>query len=249
MVKVRINNALHFIVFLLSLVLTMMPASAKTMLTFSTHVAPQSIAYKSTYLLLNEVFNRLGYDFSLQTLPGKRSLKEANSGVFDGEAHRFGGLNDNNDFPNLIKVPEVQQVITNAMFSKTVASLTKPWQQLSKYSVTVPRGSLWLTTMAKQYAKQVQELSTPEQMLNFVKYGRADIAIMSTEAADMLITAEFEGSGIKQIGPVLSSLAIYTYVHKKHKKLVPQIAYTLEQMKLDGSYQRLIQQSRVNQPL
>ena len=219
-------------------------ASAKPIITFTTHVEPQSTAYKFTNLLLTEAFSRIGYKFSMKTLPGKRSLHEANKGVFDGEAHRFSGLNDNNEFPNLIRVPEIQQVIQNAMFSKRVKNIAMPWQALAKYSVTVPRGSVWLTAMAKQYAKDVQELSSPVIMLNFVKHGRADIALMSIEAAELLTSKEFQESGVKQIGPVLSTLAIYTYLHKKHKKLVPKLAFALHQMKLDGSYQRLIKQSK-----
>jgi len=216
---------------------------AKPIITFSTHVAPQSNAYKSTYLLLTEAFKRIGYTFSMKTLPGKRSLHEANKGTFDGEAHRFAGLNDNNDFPNLIMVPEILQVIQNAVFSKQMTNLTMPWQELANFSVTVPRGSLWLTAMAKQYAKDVQELSSPEKMLDFVKQGRADIALMSIEALDILASKPFKDSGIKQVGPVLSTLAIYSFIHKKHKTLVPKLAFALHQMKLDGSYQRLIKQS------
>ena len=158
---------------------------AKPVIIFTTHIDVESHAYKSTHLLLTEAFKRIGYKFLMKTLPGKRSLQEANKGTFDGEAHRFGGLNDNNDFPNLIRVPEIQQVIQNAMFSKRITNITKPWQELEKYSVTVPRGSLWLTAMAKKYAKEVQELSSPDKMLNFVKQGRADIALMSVEALDL----------------------------------------------------------------
>jgi len=229
------------------LLVVLLPTSvaAKPIIIFTTHVAPQSNAYKSTYLLLTEAFNRIGYTFSMKTLPGKRSLHEANKGAFDGEAHRFSGLNDNNDFPNLIRVPEIQQVIQNAMFSKRIINLTMPWQELANYSVTVPRGSLWLTAMAKQYAKEVQELSSHEKMLSFVKQGRADIALMSTEALDILASKAFKDSGIKQVGPVLSTLAIYSFIHKKHKALAPKLALALHEMKLDGSYQRLIKQSRM----
>lgn len=237
------KKALLIIIFLLISLPSAPNEPRKTMITFTTHITPDSIAYKSTYLLLNEAFHRIGYDFSLQTLPGKRSLIEANNGVFDGEAHRFAGLNDNNEFPNLIKVPVSLLIITNAMFSKRVTSITNSWQDISKYRVTVQRGSLWLTKMAKEYAKEVHELETSKQMLNFVIYGRADIALMSTETSELLTTKEFKNSGIKQIGPVLSRLAIYSFVHKKNKDLAPKLADALQEMKLDGSYQKLIKQN------
>jgi len=245
MKKQLMNKTFSSLSVMLIITLLPMAALAKPIIHFTTHVVSQSTAYKSTHLLLTEAFNRIGYKFSMKTLPGKRSLQEANKGTYDGEAHRFAGLNDHNDFPNLIRVPEIQQLVENAMFSKHVTNLTTPWQGLAKYSVTVPRGSIWLTAMAKQYAKDFQELSTPEQMLNFIKYDRADIALMSIEAAELLTSKEFKTSGIKQVGPVLSTLAIYTYLHKKHKKLVPKLASALHKMKLDGSYQRLIKQSRV----
>jgi len=242
--KERLNTSRVFVSLLFIIGLSQKSVFAKPIITFTTHVSPKSVAYKSTHLLLTEAFNRIGYKFSMKSLPGKRSLHEANKGNFAGEAHRFSGLNDNNEFPNLIMVPEIQQVIQNAMFSKHVTNLTMPWQGLAKYSVTVPRGSVWLTAMAKQYAKDVQELSSPEKMLNFVKHGRADIALMSIEALDILASKAFEGSGIKQVGPMLSTLAIYSFIHKKHKELVPKLANALHQMKLDGSYQRLIKLSK-----
>jgi len=239
------TSVMSALLVMLLIVLQPTSASAKAIIIFTTHVQPESNAYKSTHLLLTEAFNRIGYKFSMKTLPGKRSLYEANKGTFDGEAHRFGGLNNNNDFPNLIMVPEILLVIENAMFSKQSINLTMPWQELAKYSVTVPRGSLWLTAMAKQYAMEVQELSSPDKMLNFVKQGRADIALMSVEALDILDSKAFKNSGIKQVGPVLSTLAIYSFIHKKHKTLVPKLAFALHQMKLDGSYQRLIKQSKI----
>jgi len=231
--------------FFLVIVSFQSPLLARELLVFTTHLAPQSSAYKSTHLLLTEAFNRIGYRFSMRTLPGKRSLHEANKGAFDGEAHRFFGLNDNNDFPNLIRVPEIQQVVGNAMYSKEVTNLTSTWQELDKYRVTVLRGSVWLTAMAKQHAMEVHVLSCPKEMLNFVKQGRADIALMSTETVSLLKSEAFKDSGIKQVGPLLSNLAIYSFMHKKHKDLVPKLALALHQMKLDGSYQTLIKQSKI----
>lgn len=245
MKKQSLNTKLTALSVMLLIALLPTSISAKSIITLTTHVSPKSVAYKSTHLLLTEAFNRIGYKFSMKSLPGKRSLHEANKGTFDGEAHRFMGLNDNNEFPNLIMVPEIQQVIQNAMFSKRIKNIAMPWQELAKYSVTVPRGSVWLTSMAKQYAKDVQELSSPVKMLNFVKHGRADIALMSIEALDILSSKAFLNSGVKQIGPVLSALPIYTYLHKKHKELVPELAFSLHQMKIDGSYQRLIKQSKL----
>jgi len=247
MIKGGGNNLLSICLGALTLIFSTGMAVAEPIITFTTHVTPKSMAYKSTYLLLTEAFNRIGYQFSMKTLPGKRSLYEANRGSYDGEAHRFTGLNDNNDYPNLIKVPEIQQVIQNAMYSKRALTLTMPWQALAKYSVTVPRGSIWLTKMAKKHAKDVQELSSHEKMLNFIKYDRADIALMSVEASELLSSDEFESSGIKRVGPILSTLSIYSFMHIKHKALVPQLAFALHQMKLDGSYQRLIKQSRLTE--
>jgi hypothetical protein len=40
--------------------------------------------------------------------------------------------------------------------------------------------------------------------------------------------------------PVLVQAPLYTYLHSKHAKLVPQLSEALKAMKLDGSYQRLV---------
>lgn len=224
-------------------VLWVNPLFASSLITFSTHLEPKSRAFKSTRLLLHEAFRRLGYNFTLVSLPGKRSLIQANNGLFDGEAHRIGTLHKFGNYPDLIKVPESLLVVTNSIFTIHAPVSANSWESLSGYTIAVPRGSLWITQKAKKYAKEIQELATAREVLMFVKSGRADIGVIATEYSELIEKDEFKSFGLKRLGPELLAIPIYTFVHKKHKTLVHKIAQTLRHMKRDGSYQLLLNQS------
>ena len=71
---------------------------------------PESMAQFSEIAgIYAEAFKRLGYGFRLLSLPGERSLVDANSGYTDGEALRASYL-DPNVYPNLIRVSEPVKV-------------------------------------------------------------------------------------------------------------------------------------------
>ena len=70
--------------------------------------------------------------------------------------------------------------------------------------------------------------------------GRFDLAISAPSGAVHLKSPKYASSGIRRLEPSLRSFPVYTYLHKKHANLVPLVAGALHMMKLDGTYERLL---------
>ncbi|XXJ19663.1 substrate-binding periplasmic protein [Desulfovibrio caledoniensis] len=198
--------------------------------------------FDRTFLILHEAFKRLGYEFQLHSYPGKRSLQMSNEGLTDGEAHRIEGIDQT--YNNLIRIPEVQQVIYTCAYTNRNIELPNGWSDLKRYRVAVLRGSIFATRMASKYAKQVQELSTHKQLLQFLDANRTDISIGSSVGMDDLLnSSQHYITHIRKIEPPLASLKIYAYLNRKHKELVTPLAETLRAMKYDGTYDALIERA------
>lgn len=69
-------------------------------------VKEDSQSYSRFYQIYTEAFRRIGYDIELVFFPPERSLIEANSGRYVGETGRIYNLNENDEYPNLIRIEE-----------------------------------------------------------------------------------------------------------------------------------------------
>lgn len=48
---------------------------------------------------------------------------------------------------------------------------------------------------------------------------------------------------VHALRPAIATETLYMYLHKKHQALVPQVARVLAEMKKDGSYRRIYDQT------
>ena len=228
-------------IFIFFVTVATLSAVENKVINFSIHLPEGTVVFKTTFVLMEEAFKRVGFDYNQRSYPGKRALISSNSGQTDGEAHRIFGIIDNDKYPNLVRIPEIQQIIFNYAYATRNINLDNGWEDLGKYNVAVLRGSAHLTDMANKYAKNTQELSTSIQLLKFLDAGRADIALFNPDGVGLILKLEeFKNSKIRKIGPPLSALPIYSYLHKKHSKLALEVAKALHAMKVDGTYQKLI---------
>lgn len=206
---------------------------------FSTHVREGTIVYKTTFSLMEEAFKRIGFGFVMKTYPGKRALSYSNEGKTDGEAHRIYGIIDR--YPNLVRIPEIQQIIYNYAYATRDINLDNGWKDLAQYKVALQRGSIFLTEMSKKYAKDTDELSDTIQLFRYLKAGRGDLVLFTPAGAGIILKMEeFKNSKIKRIEPPLTALPIYAYLNKKHSELAPEVAKALFEMKMDGTYKKII---------
>jgi hypothetical protein len=103
---------------------------------------PESMAhFPQISGIYSEAFKRLGYRFRLVSLPGERSLVDANIGATDGEALRISHL-DSHKYPNLIQVLEPVKVLKDGAYSVDTSIKINGWESLrgKGYKVGIFKG-------------------------------------------------------------------------------------------------------------
>ncbi len=185
--------------------------------------------------IITEALKRLGYKTVLRRLPSKRALYEANSGEVDGNFLRNSSLSHN--YPNLIMVPEPITHISMVAFSKHEDIRVNGWNSLLPLRVVWIRG--WQICENKLVnARKISRVNNVDQLFNFLEEDRADVGIFIKE----LGVETLREMRIKNIHPLLAPIYeydLFLYLHKKHAKIVPQVAETLHAMKEDGTFQAL----------
>ena len=205
-------------------------------------IAPESLSYFSELSeIYSEAFRRLGYRFRLVSLPGERSLIDANSGVVDGEAFRISYL-DPHKYPNLIQVSEPIRVVKDGAYSVDKSIKINGWDSLKGkgYKVGFDRSVKSVEIKLPLYVKKenIIPLNGFEQCLKMLQARRIDIYIAATLIEESAPMKSAKYSDIVRVG-IVEEKAGYPWLHKRHKKLVSPLADTLKAMKADGTFQKI----------
>ena len=70
--------------------------------------------------------------------------------------------------------------------------------------------------------------------------GIVDLVVSGSRLGDFLLETHPQFTSITKVKKVIP-VRMYSYIHKKHKQLATKIADTIEQMKKDGSYARIVE--------
>lgn len=191
--------------------------------------------------LINEAFRRNGVDVTIQSLPGERALINANEGIDDGDGLRILELNTDSDYPNLVRVPEKIIDVDFVVFTNGLDISIDGWQSLTPYSV----GIVWGWKILERNIVNTQSLvkvKTPRLLMQLLKNNRTELIVVE-RLTGLAIVREPHFRGLKVIEPPLVSKSLYLYLHRKHETLVPKVAHSLRDMKRDGTYERIKQDS------
>ena len=110
---------------------------------FGTLNSPRTKVYQRAFALLTEAFKRNGLGFSMEVLPGKRSLMYVSQGVIDGDAFRVHTLNQSDEYPEIVRVDEPILIIDQSVWSKKDIKVDG-WESLKPYSIVYERGTLFI---------------------------------------------------------------------------------------------------------
>ncbi len=194
--------------------------------------------------IYSEAFKRLGYRFRLVSLPGERSLVDANSGATDGEALRVSYL-DSHKYPNLIQVSEPVKVLKYGAYSVDTSIKINGWESLKGkgYEVGIFKGIKFIEKKLPLYVKKenIIALSGFEQILKMLQARRIDIYIAATIMEESAPMKSDKYKDIVRVG-IVEEIVIFPWLNKKHKALVPRLAKALEAMKADGTFQKIIEE-------
>lgn len=186
-------------------------------------------------LVVKEALLRINIKLETVHLPAERGLRDANTGISDGEIVRVAGIQK--DYPNLIQIPEKVMDMEFIAFSRKIDRLDGGWKGLSNYSVAFINGWKILEANVPRDA-EITKVQTHSQLFNLLDLGRADIAIYERWGGQRLIKI-FHIDGAKALQPPLAVRSMHVYLHKKHRNIVPLLDNALKAVKADGTYQKI----------
>ncbi|GMR07553.1 MAG: transporter substrate-binding domain-containing protein [Gammaproteobacteria bacterium] len=188
--------------------------------------------------ITKEVFRRLGIEADLISVPSQRSLVNANAGIDDGNMARIKGIEKR--FPNLVRVPEKIIDFEFVVYSAGPVFDVTGWESLRPYEIGFINGWLILERNVTS-TKKIIKLKSPRQLFDMVKKKRIDLIIY--ERWGGLWWIKELNSGAKLLQPNIAKRELFLYLHKKHAYLVPDAAQALVDMKKDGAYQRIFNET------
>lgn len=184
-------------------------------------------------LVLTEAFRRLGYKVETVRMPAERALINANLGLDDGDLLRIAGLEKK--YPNLIRVPEKVMDMDVMLFTKWKRNFNVAgWHSIKTEPVAIIRG--W-KVFEKNLVKTINT-DNVDQMFTMLTKERADF-LGYERWAGLGYIKDNQVKNVVALEPPLVSVPLYTYLHKKHKNLVPKLSRMIKNMKKDGTINKL----------
>lgn len=226
---------------ILAMPLTMPQALAQKKIILNTAFSsPISNHQQTGYadLILTEAFKRIGYELKTIHIPAERALINSNIGVDDGDLVRIGGLQK--------KYHDLRQV-TEKILNEDFVLITRKhpdfkvngWQSIKSHSIGIITGWKILETSLSRLGDQVDVISTDNisQLFSLLDKDRVDF-ICYTRWSGLEFIKKEQLKNLHIISPPIISADFYTYLNKKHQKIIPELSNTIKNMKNDGSIQR-----------
>lgn len=223
---------------ILAALLIQQSATADKVLTFNTTgKSPLNNSMQTGFMdqVVQEAFKRIGYKIQTIQLPAERGLKNVNAGIEDGEMSRIAGLSKS--YPNLIQVPEKIMDWEFVVFSTAAINMENGWSALDNKVVSFLNGWKILERNVPKTANTLK-VQNSDQLFSLLNKNRTDYIIYE-KWSGLFIIKNQNLTDIKLRYPPLEKKAMFLYLHKRHKSLVPQIASVLKQMKKDKTYDKI----------
>jgi len=242
----EMNPLLRFVclsIFVISLALGISSAQAVDEVTFSAGASLKEFQAQVIIPILIEAFKRNGVRFKAEHNPSLRSLQKSNSGAVDGELHRVRDFHkvSSGKYPNLIRIDSKILSVWMAAYAIKDIKISR-WKDLKNYNVVYYLGRKNVKTALSTIMppSQVKMVGNDLQAFKILAAKRTDIVISESINGQTIINSSGEFKDIKEIAR-LHEATIYAYIHKKHKSLGIQVAKTIEAMKKDQSFHRIVE--------
>lgn len=182
---------------------------------------------------LTQAFAISDIEFTALRVPSNRSLNLAHMGVVDGELSRVGNLHEvtNNKYSNLIKIDHKMLSVWVSVFGIHDNIRIHSLEDIGQYSVCYINGRKFFDDVFAPLVKpgSLMRVNSDRQAFEALAKKRVDIVITTHVEGQQLIASEPKFSQIKQIKKIIE-LPIYSYIHKKHQALLPELLENLAQV-------------------
>ncbi len=192
--------------------------------------------------ILTEAFKRNGIRFKAVHHPSLRSLAYSSTGVFDGELHRVYDFHkvSGGKYPDLIRIESEMLTIWQAVFA-TKEIKFETWDDLKGYRVAYKMGRKNMEKILHQFLpkEQIVIANNDTHAFKMLAQGLIDVVVSESRLGDDLLEGRRDFSKIIKIQRI-HPVRIYSYIHNEHRQLAAKLAATIEQMKKDGSYDKIV---------
>ena len=186
---------------------------------------------------LQEAFRRIGKRCEVRsTGSSQRALLLANE-EGDGDALRNGIINKTAPTlsSNLLQIPESIIDTELNVYTNGKHLVVNDWASLNGLENGLRSGVkiLEINVPANQ-----TRLPDTDRLLKMLAENRLDTVTEHGIVADFKIQ-QLHLKGINKVTPPVASIPGYSYIHKKHKQLIPAISASLAEMKKNGSFMQI----------
>lgn len=187
-------------------------------------------------LIYQQLSKRLGIHIEIQNLTAsERCLRNADSGIVDGDVARVAGLEK--IYPNLMRVPVPVMKYEMVGFSRKVDFKMTGAEGIKPYNIGVVRG--WkILEQAAAGAHSVTSLESADQMFMMLDKNRIDIALLE-KLEGLQIIKSMDIKGVRVLQPNLYEGEFYLYLNRKHAAMIPLISAELLKMAQEGVLQHI----------
>ncbi len=194
--------------------------------------------------LITEAFRRMAVDVELKTLPWRRALKELELGHAGlGGLYRSRERQEKYDFSE----PLFEEQI--AIYSLAAnGPLLRDLRDLEGKRVGVINGWYYseeFSAALKSGRVKVQPVADDKTNMRKLQLGRLDAVLAITQSGDGVLHAMALDQVIRRPQQPFLTNPVYLAFHRRAQQqaLLQQFNQTLQSMRQDGTYERLIQQS------
>lgn len=190
-------------------------------------------------LVIKEVFHRIGVNADVIVYQNSaKSLANANVGIDDGVALRIEGLE--RKFPNLVRVPEKLMDNNFVAYSTKGPYVTNHWAAMDGFKIAHVNGwQIFQNNLADH--QLTTKTKNAQQMFDLLTANKVDFILY--ERWQGLWRAHQLGVSIQASEPPLATMQMFMYLHNKHAHLVESAAAALSDMKKDGTYEKIFDQT------
>ncbi len=136
---------------------------------------------------------------------------------------------------NLLRIPESVIDVEYYVYTKGIDFPVTGWDALSGYRNGFRVG---IKILEKNMSGEKTTLPDAERLFRMLSQGRLDTVTEHGMIADALIKKR-PYKNILKLTPPLVKLEGFSFIHKKHRALIPEIAKALSDMKADGSFEKI----------
>ncbi len=191
--------------------------------------------------LVAEVFRRIGVEFEIVYLPGKRAKAMLVQGKVDG--YLTGSPSFRASAPNAIMIPEPFMTIDYVALSRDSTTRLSGWDDVSQYPVAYLRGHEYFGRHVENTDDRLVLLNDYTALRDFflkrtMDRGGVSFVLVARKIA-VAASGKDLGRNVFIVEPPLGSISRHIFVHERHRDLVPRLDRAIREMHRDVTIDRL----------